>query len=115
MKGIKAYIKKHRFDAVMTELSKVEQPGVGGISTYETLGYGKGKAINVDDAITYELHSLIPNICIEIFCNNEMLHKIVEAIKRGAHTGLKGDGKIFTYTIDSAIRVRDERTGEEVI
>jgi len=116
MKKIKAYFKKHKFNSVVTELNKISSHGgIGGISSYETLGFGKGKAINVDNTITYETNSLIPSICIEIFCKDEVVDETVKAIQKAAHTGMKGDGKIFITSIVDAIRIRDGKNGEEVL
>jgi nitrogen regulatory protein P-II 1 len=53
---------------------------------------------------------LIPKTRIEIVVKEEGVGPIVEAIKKGAHTGNIGDGKIFIYPIDNVIRIR---TGEE--
>ena len=53
---------------------------------------------------------LIPKTRIEIVVKDEGVDTIIEAIKKGAHTGNIGDGKIFVYPIDNVIRIR---TGEE--
>ena len=53
---------------------------------------------------------LIPKTRIEIVVKDESVDDIVEAIKKGAHTGNIGDGKIFIHPIDNVIRIR---TGEE--
>ncbi|WP_262179058.1 P-II family nitrogen regulator [Haloarcula laminariae] len=40
---------------------------------------------------------------------------VVEAIADGAHTGEKGDGKIFVLPVDDAYQVRTGKTGPEAV
>jgi nitrogen regulatory protein P-II 1 len=40
---------------------------------------------------------------------------VVEAIKEGAHTGEKGDGKIFVLPVDSAVQIRTGKEGPEAV
>ena len=53
---------------------------------------------------------LIPKTRVEVVVRDESVDEIIEAIKKSAHTGNIGDGKIFIYPIDNVIRIR---TGEE--
>ena len=53
---------------------------------------------------------LLPKTRIEIVAKDEELDLLVEAIKKGAHTGNIGDGKIFIQPVENVIRIR---TGEE--
>lgn len=57
----------------------------------------------------YEME-LLPKQQINIVVENEKVDDIVELIKQELYTGHIGDGKIFLYQIDNAIRVR---TGDE--
>jgi nitrogen regulatory protein P-II 1 len=53
----------------------------------------------------------IPKVKIEIVVSSqEFADKAINAIKKGAHTGKIGDGKIFVSDISHVVRVR---TGEE--
>ena len=40
---------------------------------------------------------------------------VVDAIAEGAHTGEKGDGKIFVLPVDDAYQVRTGKTGPEAV
>ena len=40
---------------------------------------------------------------------------VVEAIAEGAHTGEKGDGKIFVLPVEDAHQVRTGKTGPEAV
>ncbi|WP_407925442.1 P-II family nitrogen regulator [Geothermobacter ehrlichii] len=46
---------------------------------------------------------------MEILCCDALVEEVVSLIEKAAHTGLKGDGKIYVSTIDMAVRIS---TGE---
>jgi nitrogen regulatory protein P-II 2 len=54
--------------------------------------------------------SFLPKLKIEVAVNADVADKVVEAIVAAARTGQIGDGKIFVYDLDSAVRIR---TGEK--
>ena len=55
--------------------------------------------------------TMLPKIKFEIVVSNEMwAERAIGAIRETAYSGEPGDGKIFSYQIDRAIRIR---TGEE--
>ena len=58
----------------------------------------------------YEVMELLPKQQINIVVESSKVDKIVDLIKKELYTGHIGDGKIFVYHIDNAIRVR---TGDE--
>ncbi len=57
----------------------------------------------------------VPKVKIEIICADEMVAEIVEEIKQNAHTGRKGDGKIFVYDVEKAVSIRTGETGNQAI
>ena len=54
--------------------------------------------------------SFLPKLKIEVAVNADVADKVVEAIVAAARTGQIGDGKIFVYNLNSAVRIR---TGEK--
>jgi nitrogen regulatory protein P-II 1 len=52
---------------------------------------------------------------IELVIDDSLVDRAIEAIQRSAHTGRIGDGKIFIYTIEDAIRIRTGERGGEAI
>ena len=58
---------------------------------------------------------MIPKTRIEIIVKEEGVDTIVEAIKKGAHTGNIGDGKIFIYPVDNVIRIRTCEEGDRAV
>jgi len=43
------------------------------------------------------------------------LESVIETIKKSAHTGKIGDGKIFVSNIDAAIRIRTNEKDDEAL
>jgi nitrogen regulatory protein P-II 1 len=57
----------------------------------------------------------LPKVKIELFIDDGMLDRAVEAILQAAQTGRIGDGKIFVSSVEDAIRVRTGERGKEAI
>ena len=113
MKHIIAYIKPHKLNGVTLALHKIE--GLTGMSVLEVKGFGRGKAKNVPHRIVEDLIDYVPHVKIEIFCKDELLEQVVKSIQTEAHTGLRGDGKIYVNTVDDAIRISTGERGEAAI
>ncbi len=113
MKEIKAYIKPHKLSKVTMALHKVE--GLTGMSVVDVRGFGRGKAKDAPHRIVEDLVDYVPHVKIEIVCKDELVEEIISVIEKTAHTGLKGDGKIYVSTIDDAIRIQTGERGEEAV
>lgn len=113
MKEIKAYIKPHKLGAVTLALHNIE--GLTGMSLTEVRGFGRSKAKNMPHRLTDDLDDYVPHIRIEIICRDELVETVVAVIQKAAHTGLRGDGKIYISTVDDALRIQTgERGGNAV-
>ena len=90
----------------------LSQAGVGGMTFTQVLGCGREKGTReyeVDERYDMEL---LPKQQINVVVDDSRLDEILDLIKKELYTGHIGDGKIFVYHIDNAIRVR---TGDEGI
>jgi nitrogen regulatory protein PII len=109
MKEIKAYIKPHMLSKVTKALQKIE--GLTGMSVTDVRGFGRGRAKGAprgdDDLLDYSLR-----MKIEIICKDEYVEEIVSLVEKTAHTGLRGDGKIFVTPIEMAVRISTGERGE---
>jgi nitrogen regulatory protein PII len=103
MKEIKAYIKKHKLDVVIRALRKIE--GLTGMSVIDSCGYGIGWG----GAKGEEQIDCRNGVKVEIICRADLAEAVVAVIEKAAHTGLKGDGKIYVGNIEQAVRIS---TGE---
>ena len=107
MKLITAIIKPFKLDEVREQLSSL---GVQGMTVTEVKGYGRQKGhTEIYRGAEYAV-SFLPKLKIEVAVNASLVDQVIEAITAAARTGQIGDGKIFVYGIDSAVRIR---TGEK--
>jgi nitrogen regulatory protein P-II 1 len=109
MKEVKAYITRHKLDAVTRALHKIE--GLTGMSVSERHGHGIGWArAEVTEEFDYQR-----GVKLEIVCQDDLVEQVLVAIQKTAHTGLKGDGKIYVCTIDQAVRISTGERGEDAV
>jgi nitrogen regulatory protein P-II 2 len=107
MKIVMAIIKPFKLEEVRDALTAI---GVHGLTVTEVKGYGRQKGhTEIYRGAEYAV-SFLPKLKIEVAVNAEVTDKVVEAIVAAARTGQIGDGKIFVYSLDSAVRIR---TGEK--
>lgn len=103
MKEIKAYIKPHKLSEVTLALHKVE--GLTGVSVMNVQGFGRPKPKGDPQRYVDELSDYGKYVKIEIICKDELVEKIIAAIKDAAHTGLRGDGKIYVSHVETSFRI----------
>jgi len=106
MKIIMAIIKPFKLDEVRDALTGI---GVHGMTVTEVKGYGRQKGHTEIYRGTEYAVSFLPKLKIEVAVPTNQVDKVVETITTTAKTGQIGDGKIFVFGIDQAVRIR---TGE---
>ena len=107
MKIVTAIIKPFKLDEVRDALTKI---GVQGLTVTEVKGYGRQKGhTEIYRGAEYAV-SFLPKLKIEVAVTTEMVDKVIDAIVASARTGQIGDGKIFVFGLDAAVRIR---TGEK--
>ena len=57
----------------------------------------------------------LPKVKIEVTICDEILRQAVEAITNSAKTGKFGDGKIFVFPVEEAIRIRTGELGAQAL
>ena len=112
MKKIEAIIKPFKLDEVKDELNNL---GVLGLTVLEVKGYGRQRGhTELYRGAEYAI-DFLPKIKIEIIVQDDLAEEVIETIKKKAHTGKIGDGKIFISNIDAVIRIRTGESGKEAI
>ena len=107
MKIVMAIIKPFKLEEVRDALTAI---GVHGLTVTEVKGYGRQKGhTEIYRGAEYAV-SFLPKLKIEVAVDTDIAGQVVEAIVAAARTGQIGDGKIFVYELDSAVRIR---TGEK--
>ena len=112
MKIVMAIIKPFKLDEVRDALTAV---GIQGMTVTEVKGYGRQKGhTEIYRGAEYAV-SFLPKVKIEIAVPADIADKAVEAISSAAKTGQIGDGKIFVYSIDQAVRIRTGETDADAL
>lgn len=103
MKIIMAIIKPFKLDEVREALTAI---GIQGLTVTEVKGYGRQKGHTEIYRGTEYAVNFLPKLKIEIAVTSDMADKAIEAIATAAKTGQIGDGKIFSFAIEQAVRIR---------
>jgi nitrogen regulatory protein PII len=112
MKKIEAIIKPFKLEDVKEALSSL---GVEGMTVSEVKGFGRQKGhTEIYRGSEYTV-DFLPKIKIEVVLADSQVTSAVDAIVKAAKTGKIGDGKVFVSTIENAIRIRTEETGEQAV
>jgi nitrogen regulatory protein P-II 2 len=107
-----AIIKPFKLDAVRDALTAT---GVQGMTVTEVKGYGRQKGhTEIYRGAEYAI-SFLPKIKIGVAVPSEQVGKTMDAITSAAKTGEIGDGKIFVFEIESAVRIRTGETDAAAI
>jgi nitrogen regulatory protein P-II 1 len=112
MKKIEAIIKPFTLEAVKEEL---QAAGITGMTVYEVKGHGRQKGHTEMYRGEEYVVDFLPKIKLELVVTDSQFDSAVEAIKRKAHTGKIGDGKIFVTELKDVIRIRTDEHGDDAI
>ena len=112
MKKVEAIIKPFKLDEVKEALSTI---GVQGITVSEVKGFGRQKGqTEIYRGAEYAV-SFLPKVKIEVVVDDGLVERAVETIRKAAGTDKIGDGKIFVYGIEQAIRIRTGESGIDAL
>jgi nitrogen regulatory protein P-II 1 len=112
MKKIEAIIQPFKLDEVKEALKGI---GIDGMTISEVRGHGRqkghkevyrGQEYNVD---------LLPKVKLEMVVPSSRCEEVLKALTAAARTGKIGDGKIFVYEVEEAIRIRNDDRGESAL
>src|ERR1700690_1088411 len=112
MKKIEAIVQPFKMEDVKEALKNI---GIDGMTISEVRGHGRqkghkevyrGQEYNVD---------LLPKVKVELVVPSERTDEILNTIIAAARTGKIGDGKIFVYEVQEAIRIRNDDRGPSAI
>src|SRR5436305_15133966 len=110
MKKIEAIIRPERLQPVQDAL---EELGGSGLTGSEVMGCGRQKGYTEQYRGSRAKISLLPKLKVEYVLPDEIVDTAVDAIVGAAYTGETGDGRVFVWEIEQAIRIRTGERGEE--
>jgi len=112
MKMVSAVIKPFKLDDVREALSDI---GVQGITVTEVKGFGRQKGHTELYRGAEYVVDFLPKVKIELAVPDDLLDRAIEAITHAAKTGKIGDGKIFVYDLEQAVRIRTGETDAQAL
>ncbi len=112
MKKIEAIIKPFKLEEVKDALAEI---GIEGMTVSEVKGFGRQKGHTEIYRGSEYIVDFLPKIKIEVVLTDAQLDQATTAIVKAAKTGKIGDGKIFISSVDEAVRIRTEETGEKAV
>jgi nitrogen regulatory protein P-II 1 len=112
LKKIEAIIREDKLNDVKEALREI---GIVGLNVFEIRGHGRQGGITlVGRSGSYQVDMLV-KMQINIILSERNLEETIEAILNSASTGETGDGLIFVYPVEEAIRIRTRERGHEAV
>jgi nitrogen regulatory protein P-II 1 len=112
MKKIEAIIQPFKLDEVKEALKNI---GIDGMTVIEVRGHGRQKGHKeIYRGQEYQV-DLLPKVKLELVVPLSRYEEVIATIMGSAKTGKIGDGKIFVYDVQEAIRIRNDERGESAI
>ena len=112
MKKIEAIVKPFKLQEVKDALHEI---GIQGMTVTEVKGFGRQKGhTEIYRGSEYTV-DFLPKVKIEMILPDAQITPAVEAITKAAKTGKIGDGKVFVYSVEDAVRIRTGERGDEAV
>ena len=112
MKKIEAIIKPFKLEEVKDALGEI---GIEGMTVTEVKGFGRQKGhTEIYRGSEYTV-DFLPKIKLELILADKQVDAAVATIVKAAKTGKIGDGKVFVYPVEQAIRIRTDEKGDAAI
>src|ERR1044072_9094491 len=112
MKLVIAIIKPFKLEEVRDALTAL---GVHGMTVTEVKGFGRQKGHTEIYRGAEHAVNFLPKLKVEVGVEDGIADRVVAAIGNAAKTGQIGDGKIFVYDLDRAVRVRTGETDNDAL
>jgi len=112
MKLVMAIIKPFKLDEVREALTPL---GIQGLTVSEVKGFGRQKGqTEIYRGAEYQV-SFLPKVKIEVAVKSDLADQVVETICSAAKTDKIGDGKVFVFDIQKAVRIRTGETDDDAL
>jgi nitrogen regulatory protein P-II 1 len=112
MRKIEAIIRPERLQDVQDALDEL---GVSGLTASEVMGCGRQKGYTEQYRGSRANISLLPKLKVESVVTADVVDKAVDAIVGAAYTGETGDGRVFVWEVEQAVRIRTGERGPDTV
>lgn len=112
MKKIEAIIQPFKLEDVKEALKGI---GIDGMTVCEVRGHGRQKGHKETYRGQEYQVDLLPKVKLEMIVPASRLEEVIQCVMTAARTGKIGDGKIFVYEVEEAVRIRNEDRGETAL
>lgn len=87
--------------------------GVTGATYSDVRGFGRARrsGASTRDNVSDE----VSKVRVEVIVRDQQANKVAQMIRDAAHTGNRGDGKIFVLDVERAMRIASDEEGEGVV
>jgi nitrogen regulatory protein P-II 1 len=116
MKIVTAMVQPFMLSKVTGALEAIK--GFPGMTVTDVRGFGREKSLHDQGAphrVSEDFVEYVKKARIEIVAHDDMIDRIVETIVDTAHTGNKGDGKVFVWPVEHAVRIQTGETDESAV
>jgi nitrogen regulatory protein P-II 1 len=107
MKKLEIIIRAEKMEDLKQALNEI---GIKGLTVSTVMGCGNQKGKKEIYRGTEITINLLHKVKIETVVSDAGVAKVIKAAREAVCTGQVGDGKIFVYNVENAVRIR---TGEE--
>lgn len=109
MKKLEIVIKPEKLEDLKGILDGCKATGV---MITNIMGYGNQRGFKQVYRGTEYNVNLLPKVKVETVVTSEIAEALVKRIQKEINTGSYGDGKIFIYEVEDAVRIRTGERGE---
>ena len=112
MKKIEMLIRPEKLEDVKDVLNNAQVHGMT-VSMVSGCGHQKGRR-EVYRGTEFNIN-LLPKIKVETIVHDSQVDALIDKIITSINTGNVGDGKIFVYNVEQAIRIRTNERGDNAL
>lgn len=112
MKKLEIVIRPEKLEVVKNILN---DSGASGMMVTNIMGFGNQKGITHIYRGTEYTVNLLPKLKVETVVADAKMKKVIDELCKQVATGNHGDGKIFVYDVENAVRIRTGETGETAL